>query len=143
MNDPVDWLFLIGVVLLAAFFAVLSFRAFLVNSRGRTLIRHGTLPVRSGPDGVVTATCRSPMSAEGMAALTVVALVVIVHSAVTDGLWGVLRSFLGIALIVGLGPVINAIFWMGANSNDTLARACRRLLNWSIACLTIPILSLL
>jgi hypothetical protein len=142
--DPVKFLFFVGIVMLLLFLICLILRTLVVAVNGRRVIRHGILP-RQGPepDSPLRASGRCCLGENEVACLMIVFGILAVHGLVTDGVWGLVKTAIGIVVILGLGPLMASWFWASADSDDVLARMCHRLLNWSVACLTIPILSLL
>lgn len=137
-------LFFAGLVFLVLFFITLIIRVMVVRHRGLRLIRKGILPREtSSEDSPFLPSGRATMSESEVGMLSLLFGIAVLHQGLTEGVWGIVRALIGFAIILYLGPAVVSWFWSAADSEDGLAKMCHRLLNWSVACLTFPLLALL
>lgn len=142
----IELLFNIGVMALAVFMVLFLIRFLIMRRAAAKLIRRGILPRRIG-----NTTTSRPRSAGGLTSMTkketemlfLIVIVVLLHGLFTNGVEGLVKGAVGLAVITWLGPLVTSAFWRGAGSDDALARACHTTLNIAVGCLTFPLLTLL
>ena len=133
-----------GILFLCLFFVMLIVRMMVVKHRAQRLAKEGIFP-RQKPQQTEPFNSGGlyKLSEEEWAIIGLLFAITALHGLLTEGTWGLIRAILGWVIIMYLGPMVVSAFWAGVEGNDRLAKACHKLLNWSVACLTLPILSLL